>query len=105
MENKLKIIELTCDSLAGLDTEIRFNIASERAEGVNLVRFDIKSDSDSRLRLAIKVLRRMKSEGAVQVFASRDSFASEDTEASYINNKYGKILENLPDFEFVIVKI
>ena len=101
----MKIIELSCNNSAELDTEIRFNIAAERSKGEELVRFDIKSDSDARLRLATKILRRMKSEGAVQVFAPRDSFISEDTEASYIINKYGKALGELPEFEFVFVKI
>ena len=101
----MKIIELTGNKPAELDTEIRFSIASLRASGEELVRFDIKSDCDTTPRSALKILRRMKNEGAVQVVASRDSFTLEDTEASYINNKYGKNLGEIPEFEFVFVKI
>lgn len=99
----MKIIELTGERQTELDTEIRFHIATERAGGEELIRFDIADEVS--LRLAIKLLRRMKSDGAVQVIAARDSFISEDTEASYIINKYGKATELLPDCEFVFVKI
>ncbi len=101
----MKTIELTGDKSAELDTEIRFNIATERAAGEELLRFDIKSESDTALRHALKILRRMKLEGAIQALASRDSFISEDTEASYINNKYGTSLGTLPDRDFIFVKI
>lgn len=101
----MKIIELTCDKSSELDTEIRFNIAAERAASEELVRFDIKHDSDTRLRTITKILRRMKSEGAVQVLATRQSFETQDTEASYLSNKYGQTLGALPEFEFVFVKI
>ena len=101
----MKIIKLTCDKSTELDTEIRFNIATERASREELIRFDINSCDDTVVRHVTKILRRMKSEGAVQVVAPRDSFISEDTEASYINNKYGASLGDIPDFEFIYVKI
>ena len=101
----MKIIELTGDRSFELDTEIRFGIATERAAGEELVRFDVKSDNESTLRHTTKILRRMKGEGAVQVLATRDSFLSGDTEASYIINKYGCELGELPEYEFVFVKI
>ena len=101
----MKIIELTGNKPTELDTEIRFSIASLRASGEELVRFDIRSESDTTPRSALKILRRMKSEGAVQAVASRESFALEDTEARYINNKYGQTLGEIPEFEFVFVKI
>lgn len=100
----LKIIEITGERSPEIDTEIRFNIATERAAGEELVRFDIKS-GEVALRHATRVLRRMKSEGAVQVLAFRESFAAGDTEASYISNKYGDTLGELPEGEFVYIKL
>ena len=100
----MKIIEITGGRSPEIDTEIRFNIATERAAGEELVRFDIKS-GEGALRHAARVLRRMKSEGAVQAVAFRESFDSGDTEASYIANKYGETLGELPNSDFALIKL
>ncbi len=104
----MKTITLTSEKGAELDTEIRFLVATERASGTELIRFDIRDGEGSALavRLAVKILRRMRSEGAIQVYATRESFLSGDTEASYILNKYyDSFMGELPEHEYIFVKI
>jgi len=78
-----------------LMTEIRFHIASARAEGYELVRFDIEADGDTvsdKFTLAVtRKLKLLKTEGKIQFFATDKSFAAGSTEANFLINKYPNI--------------
>lgn len=82
-----------------LATEIMYNIASERASGVKLLRFDIDASDGERaargaLNKAIRILKGMKSRGAIQFIATADSFAGQTREAMFLLNKYPEYVEN-----------
>ena len=80
-----------------LMTELRFNIAAARAEGVELVMLELTTAEErSRRRRYVSVLfrlRQLKREGIIQFFASEDDFADNTTEAVYLLNKYPELSE------------
>ena len=75
--------------------ELRFDLASARALGFELVRFELASDDAkvrARLHTSVIVrLRALKKEGVIQFFASERDFAEESTEAVYLLNKYPEL--------------
>ena len=78
-----------------LMTELRFDIASARASGCELVRLElVAEDAKKRSRLSTSVivrLRALKKEGVVQFFATERDFKDDSTEAVYLLNKYPEI--------------
>ena len=97
-------LELTGSKLSEIDTEIRFFVASERASGAEIVRIykstTVSHDDDIKFTaIILRVLRSMKRSGAVSAFAAHSQFASGDTEAEYLMNKYSKLLEIEKDGE------
>ena len=82
-------------SVDRLMTELRFDIASARALGYELVRLEPVSEDAAvraRLRTSIAVrLRTLKKEGVIQFFATERDFREESTEAVYLLNKYPEL--------------
>lgn len=96
-------VELKVKKSDGVAPEIMFSIASERVAGTELLRFDVPTDEDETVerRLMIqaqRTLKEMKSGGAIQLYATRDSFVSLTTEAQYLINKYPELFEDA-DYE------
>ena len=100
--------------LGYLMTELRYNIAAARAEGAELVRFELTTEEErSRRRRYTSVLfrlRQLKREGIIQFFATEDDFANNTTEAVYLLNKYPELSETVNDAAFgtrriVIVRV
>ena len=75
-------------------TEIMYEIASARADGAELFRINISAnESDGviykkRYSSLVRLLKGMKDDGRIQFFATEDSFASMNTEAIFLHNKY-----------------
>ena len=86
-----------------LMTELRFNIASARASGFELIKIEFPKDdapdAEKLVSSVLKKLRLLKKEGVVQFFANNDSFERHATEAVYLLNKYPEIAsdESLTD--------
>ena len=78
-----------------LMTELRFDIASARSLGFELVRLEPVSEDGkmlSKLRTSVILrLRALKKEGVIQFFASERDFKDESTEAVYLLNKYPEL--------------
>ena len=107
-----KVIELTSIRATDLDTEIKFAIASSRADNIELLRFDIKREEEEFLKSynsAIRVLKRMKAAGQIQFFATPTSFSNSNPEAAFLINKYPAYMDNIPvisDMEaYVYIKL
>ena len=87
-----KEIKLRAPDVDSAPTEIMYEIAACRADGVDLLRIDVEPDelrpTDKILSAVIKQLRAMKQKGTVQFFATRDSFRHNRTEAIFLQNKY-----------------
>ena len=106
------VIQLTSESRDKLKTEILFSVASERASGVPVVRFNIENpDERVALRMftaATRILKQMKEKGSVQFFAIPKSFAEGEREASYLINKFPELFSDFALREgelFIYVRI
>ena len=78
-----------------LMTEIRFDIASARSLGFEILRFepvaeDVKTLDKLRASVVLR-LRALKKEGVIQFFASEHDFKNDSTEAVYLLNKYPEL--------------
>ena len=112
---ELKNVELLIKNPPDVLTEITYEVASARADGIELMCFTIKVDdaeelSDRRVSSAVtKVLKGLKEKGLIQFFATPSDFKRGSTEASFLINKYPTFFDNLPrecdGFDFVYVKI
>lgn len=94
-------------------TEIMYEIAAGRADGIELIRFDLSegrfsdpSDEKKVTSSILRLLKGMKEKGAIQLIATKDSFNVGTTEAVYLLNKYPDIIsaEEI-NGDFIYVKI
>ena len=89
-------IDLRSTAPEAVGTEIMYEIAACRADGVDLICLCIREDEDSPdtkriFSTVIRLLRNMKQKGTVQFFATRVDFLSSSTEAVFLQNKYPEI--------------
>ena len=107
-----KTIEIGAERPIDIDTEIKFSIATARADETELICFDVKRDEESFSRIynaAIKVLKKMKNQGHIQFIATPASFANANAEAEFLINKYPEQIGNMPEYgdgeAYVFVKL
>ncbi|MBR2465665.1 MAG: hypothetical protein IKB38_01880 [Clostridia bacterium] len=100
------------EKLKDINTEVLFKVASARAAGISVVRFDIKSEDRQRAGricgFLSRVLRSMKKRGAIQFFVTKDGLARSTTEAQYILNVFPEVAASIPTddgCEFIFVRI
>ena len=98
-------------------TEIMFEIAACRADGVELIRFNISygnamesmNEVGKILSTLLRTLKSMKQKGSIQFIATPDSLKNGSTESSFIYNKYPSIFSSAPSCadgeRFIFVKI
>lgn len=92
-----------------LSTEIMFYVASERANRAELLRLLVsleisESDRERVILNSLKILRRIKKQGRIQLFVTPRDYEEPTTEAKYMHNKYPDI-ELSTDFYWFIIKI
>ena len=92
------------------NTEIRYFIASAKADSAELVSFALRFSEDevdnSRLSVCVtKILSSMKKQGAIQFYIKEDAFKEGKTEADYIQNKYGNYVNITSGFYKFFVKL
>lgn len=101
-----KKINLCVENSDSTATEIMFEIAGARADGIELIRFNILDPTDKILSGVIKLLKEMKRKGMIQFFASAKSFSDNTTEANYLINKYPDVIGVQNDGEaFLYIKL
>ena len=91
-----KEINLRSNGTDTVATEIMYEIAAARADGVELIRFNISIGEDTEessemkkiVSSATRLLKNMKQKGLIQFFATEKSFSNGSTEASFLMNKY-----------------
>ena len=95
-------------------TEIMYEIAACRADKIDLVRVDIAYDEGDGgetkkiMSTVIKVLKNMKAGKGIHFFATKQSFESFSTEASFLQNKYPEIFssaEKGDECEYIYIKL
>ena len=77
-------------------TEIMYEVAACRADGIELLRLNILlsnvteqgGDYKKLLSRTLRLLKEMKQRGAIRLFAADSSFETGATEAVYLMNKY-----------------
>jgi hypothetical protein len=95
-------------------TEIMYEIATARADGIDLFRINFSLDEGEGIDgkkiflTVIKLLKNMKQNGNIHFFATHDSFTHGTTEAVFLKNKYPdhyEILHDIKDTKFVYIKL
>lgn len=111
-----KEINLRANSAEAASTEIMYEIASSRADSVDLIRLNAFYDENAEgdidykrmLSSIIRLLKVMKQKGSIQFFATSDSFRQSTTEAVFLQNKYPLLFVNPPSVDngqFVYIKL
>jgi len=90
-----------------VDTELRFVIASARANGNELLHLKLDCEEDSKIALTLhKQLKTMKREGKIDFFADKEAFSTQNAQASYLINKFPKVTESIDSaIFFFIIKL
>ena len=91
-----KSIELRERSYSFLYNEILFTLASERCDGVELVRFEpvlVNGSYDIKIyNQILRIAKIIKNKRIIQFYATADSFKENTTEAMFLRNKYAEII-------------
>lgn len=110
---RLSNIEIEYDRLRDMTTEVFFKVASARASGISVVRFDIKEKGNEglenkALNFLMKILKGMRRRSAIQFFVTKDGFLKSSTEAQYVLNVFPEVGDDIPQDEgakFVFVRL
>lgn len=90
-------------------TEIMYEVASARSDRADLVRINFTSSDTEKKRIdsAVKILKKMKADGRIQFFATKEGFISSNTEAVFLNNKYPEHFSSSEnsDSNFIYIKL
>lgn len=105
-------VELKERNYTALLTEILFCVATERAVGAELVRFDIKKSNekgdDKAYPAAKRIMKYARKRGIIQIFVTDESYPDNTTESLYMQNLYGDFIEGErrpAGYDFIYVKI
>ena len=106
----LKTFTLEGSCKKEFDTEIKFDLASAKYDGADLIKLSFKktdsSEEDNRLLSCIsRVLNSLKKSGNISFFVKPEQMAGTTTEAQYIINKFEDAINIREDFIDVFVKI
>ena len=91
---KYKELRLRAIMPEHIATEIMYEIAAARADRAELLRINVSNDETNdvspkkRFSSLLRILKNMKSDGRIQFFATKESFALFNTEAVFLQNKY-----------------
>ena len=87
-----------------INNEIRFLVASARVDGKALVRFSFSEQNpEKQKQSAIRVLRSLKREDAIEFFVLGEDLDADSTEAVFLINKYGDYVS--PSGDCIYVKL
>ena len=95
----LKEINLRAEDITSALTEIKFELATARAESTELmiVKYPEYGSTSRLLPKASAMLRKMKQRRGIQLYAFAENFSRGGTESVYLRNKYPELfLEYLP---------
>jgi hypothetical protein len=96
---------LNTDNLINFNNEIRYSIATARADGAEIVRYTFIDGEENSLKKAeravLRILSSMKRERLVQLIVK--SLCDGRAESEYIKNKYNDVLAGY--YDGILVKI
>ena len=107
---------LKADNPEDASTEIMYEIASSRADKVDVIRIDILNNINDResndfvklFKTVARLLRSMKQKGSIQFFATQENIRLGTTEAVFLQNKYPELFpigKKTEDSTFILIKI
>ena len=90
---RYKEIVLRANDTSGALTEIKFEIATARAENAELIviRYSYGEAFSSFIFKVSQALRKMKQKRLIQLFAFSENFSRGGTESVYLKNKYSEL--------------
>lgn len=101
---KIYSYDVQSDSVDQMFTELRYVIATARANSNELIALNIDPQNEGKESLMIvKVLKALKREGKIDFFADKESFERNSREASYLVNKFSDITEFIKNENFYFV--
>ena len=101
------------ETFSKIENELLFIIASARACGCELIRFELTPGSDKGSfkrdkTVLMHLLKALKQQKKIQFFATERSFTENKLEAEYLYNKYESCIEltkSRSDAEFFYIKL
>ena len=104
---KIYSYDVQSDTVDQMVTELRYVIATARANSNDLIALNTDFQNDGKESLIIvKVLKALKREGKIDFFADKESFEKNSREASYLVNKFSDITEFVKSEKlYFVVKI
>lgn len=94
-----------------LDTEVKFNIATARVDGAEMVRFAVPrapegGDDDRSIVVLTKLLKGITRNGDIQFFAFSSDIEASTLEGVFLLNKYNDfILPDSSEYTYIYVKM
>ena len=87
-------------------TEIMYEVAVARSDRAELVCINFPIEQEKKyIDATIRILKKMKAEGRIQFFATKDGFSSLNTEAVFLLNKYSEQLAISSENNFIYIKL
>lgn len=102
-----KFFILTSKKYGDLDTEIKFAVASARANGAQLISFELSKESSEELIGKIhtsiqKILRALSKARIIEFFVCGENLGKDGTEQEFLRNKFGEYLDSNSSKEYYI---
>ena len=103
--------ELNLINIDDFFVELKFEIATARADGCEILRIDINDNTEnedtSKSHSQIKkILRSMKQKNFIQFFANPSDFENHTTEAVFLLNKYSMFVDSEEkNANFIYIKL
>ena len=103
---KIEVFTLKSSTAALLQTEILYSVATARASGSDLIRFDTELEKrESIFAAMLKILKAIKKQGKIDVYISASDITGESKEAEYLRNKYPLVSDDAEKEGSAFVKI
>ena len=90
-----EIIELRSTTREGLDTEIKFNVASAKVDGCEIIALSYSDQNNYQKTRAIlnKILTSLKRNGIILFYLFASDLSEATTQGSFLINKYPDICD------------
>ena len=91
---------LKSDAYEQILTEIRYSVATARANEKELISIKFNTDNNDSSKVLpaiIRALKKIKKEGRIDFFVSAEDFLSGNAETSYLLNRFPDIIGELED--------
>ena len=98
-------VRMGAEDAGHIQTELFYAVAHTAAKDAELLRLTYSSESCE--RVVLRLLRKLKREGRIRVFATSEELRGQGAEARYLINKFPSLLEDPsePRESYVLVRV